>query len=405
MSSGHDPLAVVGWHHGQGLDFLGSLLGPSPPSDLTANRDSGESGPSQRGRSPSPAVIDWALVAELAERHQLLPAVWLAASEASLLEPVPRPLLEPLGRDGPGPHHVAATLELAWLDNQRRMADLLAQLTDVTAALEAAGIVSIALKGAAMCARSVYANPATRIMRDVDLLIAGDRAQAARDVLLRGGYVDYGRACDGASWRHHLAPLRDPSRFGSIELHVAPIGVGWAEALPAEEMWALAESFQFRGARVRVPSTEHLIVHALVHGYEADEHWIRHSIDLRTELELALLADRAGEPDWPAVRGHLDRVGRGRLVDLHLANRRRLFGLEAQRGAGGRRAALWRAGTELLYRFPDARPVAERASRLAHAFDAGRLRRHYGPDSPLTLRRRHAVRVLRRLAPTTRRGR
>jgi hypothetical protein len=160
------------------------------------------------------------------------------------------PMAHALGVPGFERDHLAASL--LW---ERRRADA----AEAIAALARAGIPTLLIKGIAYAGR-LYADPATRPMTDVDLLIAPDAIAAATRALGRLGYWPAGDARERTRF-HHAVTLK---RSGAaIDLHRSirqPLRAG--ARLP--RMWLRAERSPIPGALVPAPVDEAVIGLALI---------------------------------------------------------------------------------------------------------------------------------------------
>ena len=342
----------------------------------------------------------WDAVLAVAGPLDLMPALWRPARALGLVEPVPEPLVEPLGDRAAPRHHPAAVLELAYRRNAARTRDLLDQLETVLDDFAALGIEVVALKGAAHLVGRTWPDPADRAMSDLDLLIDPGAGRTARRHLESLGYVASDHSGDELGGHHHLTPLRHPDRFGSIELHLEPLQRGWRLALGAAELWERAHIRSWRGHRVGVPTGVHTAIISLVHGYLADLARYQAEVPLRMVHELWRFDRVAGPVDWNGVRLDLELIGWESLVDDHrvtvgaLFGDRRALGDEATtplaRSAARARLALAVARTD----HPVVARVADPGLRARSSLDEGRLRRHYGTDieGPWRLRLHHLAR-------------
>ena len=113
----------------------------------------------------------------------------------------------------------------AWRNSQRRMLGMQYELTTLSKLLGAAGVRSIALKGAFL-AYHAYPDAALRPMRDLDILVPEDRLLDAWDCLLAAGARPAGAGGEDdrldyalSAGKHHLPALLTPSGFSKVELH------------------------------------------------------------------------------------------------------------------------------------------------------------------------------------------
>ena len=217
------------------------------------------------------------------------------------------------------PEDCAAYLEAASHLNARRNARLVGQAREIADALRAAGIRAVFLKGTALLLCDLHADPAARLVGDIDLLVASDRLEDAAAALVAAGYR---RLPDRVAHAHDPVRLVREGRPGLIELHHAPVAFSLAPALSAEAVLARAEpSPPAPGALV--PCPEDLVVHAVAHAMLQDHGFRLAELRLCDALDLARLAARYGDAiDWGAVAARLDRVPEGRdalVFCLHAA--------------------------------------------------------------------------------------
>jgi hypothetical protein len=234
--------------------------------------------------------LDWERLWRLGHMHDVLPL--LAAS------------LRPLASQAPIP--------AAWLERaQRRFyATLLRntaladELARVCAALSAAGVAAIPVKGVVL-GETVYGNLALRPAADLDVLVRPHDLPAARATLRALGYGQ--RAEPLFAELHH--PYHDPQYFhpaagGEIclELHWAL----WAARffhLSADALWERASASRLRGAEVRLLSPEDTLLHLAIHRS-------RSALRLRFLCDVAeLLRLHAGVLDWDYLVGQATAAG------------------------------------------------------------------------------------------------
>ena len=278
----------------------------------------------------------------------------------------------------PMPSQVAA----AW--NQARRAAALGVLSQqaalrlVLATLGDAGITTVALKGVTLAWRH-YPEAALRPMRDIDLLVAEDRAIEASQVLAAAGFVP--ETDDPATLRraladdHQLPAQYHPGLGVTIELHHRlgdpPQRRGYRvpQIDPAGVM-ARAVAVECGGAMIPCPAPQDLAAHLIVHALYG------HRLDCGP-LVLAdlhfLAADRA--VDWAALRDQAVRDGWARGHDLLLALVERSFGSLPTALAHRPPTAVLDAAEAALMLDPEARGQAEALSDLTAAQSGPALRR------------------------------
>ena len=328
------------------------------------------------GTSPvTPPPEGWDPVVHQADQQRLVPALWLAASRCQLIDPVPPELRVPLATGIGARRHPAAVMEQAYLDNRVRNDDLIDQFAGVLDRLSGHDIEVVPLKGIDALTRGWAPDPGWREQRDLDVLVPRERAEEAWDLLVADGYQVV-----GPPRPHHLAPLRDPTHFGSIELHTAPVQQAWREALTADDVWARASTSVWRDRPVRRLTATDATVLFLVHAHLAGGSWARASLDLRGVLDVASVP--AAEVDWDAVRLAVGRVGATHLADWHQALAGALLGLDGGTGRPPDRVARRRLDHALAMAGDPraANRAAHAGLRLQAGLDRRRLARHYDLD-------------------------
>ena len=278
----------------------------------------------------------------------------------------------------PVPSQVAA----AW--NQARRAAALGVLSQqaalrlALARLGDAGIAAVALKGVALAWRH-YPEAALRPMRDIDLLVAEDRAIEASQVLAAAGFVP--ETDDPATLRqaladdHQLPAQYHPGLGVTIELHHRlgdpPQRRGYrVPQLDPAGVMARAVALECGGAMIPCPAPQDLAAHLIVHALYG------HRLDCGP-LVLAdlhfLAADHA--VDWAALRDQAVRDGWARGHDLLLALVERSFGSLPTALENRPPTAVLDAAEAALMLDPEARGQAEALSDLTAAQSGPALRR------------------------------
>ncbi|MBS7538692.1 nucleotidyltransferase family protein [Ancylobacter lacus] len=267
------------------VDVLGLLPGSTGRDGLAAELGS---------------VGDWAPVIAEADRHFVLVALG--------------PILGRAGLTARLPAEVADVLALFNRANVARNARMTQALEEVAAALNAAGVVPVLLKGANRLIDGLYPDAGLRVLSDLDLLVPPEQAMAAAGVLEALGFdwvaEDY--AGDQAG-RHQLPPMRRPADGTRIELHRHAVHRPFAAILPADELMAAATPARLGRAEVAIPALRHQFLHLVIHDQLANRGFRRCTLRLRTLLEGRLLLERLapGELEWVIRR--LERHGRGRI--------------------------------------------------------------------------------------------
>jgi hypothetical protein len=196
--------------------------------------------------------LDWPRLSILAERENAYPVFWQRVSRLPSAN-VPTDLAESMRR--------RAMVAQFTLLHQMRM------LESTLAALNAAGIDSILLKGAGLAA-GVYKSFVERPMGDIDLLVRPEQALGARDALLGAGWMQQGNQdlSEFYAGHHHLEPFYDAKGSGaSLELHTDILSPGHPFNLALETWWSRRQPVTVGKQPAAAPSPEHQLLHACVH--------------------------------------------------------------------------------------------------------------------------------------------
>jgi hypothetical protein len=257
--------------------------------------------------------LDWENFIRIAGQELVLPALHGRLEELGVSSRLP----------DDASNFFAAVAEMNLERNQAILSDVAA----VASLLNKVGIEPVLLKGAAYCLTGVYASLATRYLWDVDLLIPEAHLSLAVEAMVQDGFEPE-RSYRLGRFRHHHPPL---ARSGSIsfELHHS-LGMGICKSLlPASEVLEHSVGFDFLGAKVRVPSPDHLMTHLIMHSQIQHPYNERIWPPLRAMLDLVLVRRRFDkEIDWSAIQRRYHKVGQSGVLALHLLQVRDVLGAE-----------------------------------------------------------------------------
>ena len=277
---------------------LGEALGPTLSADT-----------SRRLRDDPTALAE---IVALAARHQLRGNLWLALCRHGLCAPLP----DQLRRHLP-PGHPATVLEDGWTHESRHGAELLVRSRAMIAALNAAGIEPMLLKGMALVMGGILPEPGQRWMVDIDLLVHPEQLAAAIAVMESLGY----RPRPGSTAPHHA-----PAMAGEVEIHFDMVVPALQAALPTDRAWRIATAVAADGLRYWLPSPEDAIVHVALHGQHSNHVQPLARLPLRPLSDLAHLRRRHDRHlDWPALRRRAAAAGHRFAFDTHLYQCCRVF--------------------------------------------------------------------------------
>jgi hypothetical protein len=327
----------------------------------------------------------------LADRHDLLPALWRAQVDAGGWVALPPEALAVVAAHfEPGSTQPPLLAQQAYEANRPRVQDLMAQGDAVLDALAGAGIGAVALKGLHALRAGWWPDPVARVMRDLDVLVAEAEAEPAQAVLGDLGYRSLPSGHDAYA-DHELAAVHLPGRSGSVELHTALVVSRWRGVLPARDVLAAGPPM----------STTDAVVHSIAHAQLHDEAHLLGRLALRSAHELAVLAagPRAGTIDWGGVRTRFAAVGATGALDAQLHLARAAFGAEVPEPSRPLPAAARLALGRWLLARPGWAARYERAVFVPRALSADRMHERYGPGSVWRSRAVHVTRAVRRRGP------
>ena len=336
--------------------------------------------PASSSGSPC-ASFDWMPVLEMANQELLAPALWSTLRSSSNATLLPADAQEYLAH-------------LHQLNGARNRA-LRTQAVQLIGALNTAGIRPIPLKGGLALFDGPYADPAARMMRDLDVLVPLGSRETAIAVLEQLGYRLVQRYAPG---HHAFGDFARPNDPGSIDLHTELVDPAYV--LPAGEVWARATLKEVDGVLYFSPDATDRVMHNLLH---AQIHFLgdfyRGELHLQQVHELVALARYFGPAvDWRFVE---ERMRGHRLttpLESYLLAAHRLLGLEWPLAAPPSLAArLHYRRCELLVAAQALRWTGVLWGNLRGAFAWHRMRALYGSvGGPLRWRGRHLLQYVRK---------
>lgn len=242
--------------------------------------------PSASHASAWPA-IDWNAVVRVAQQHKVAPALWSAIASR-----------------GDVPTPIRAYFQMERELNVRRNTVLMDGLEAILVRLNGEGIVPALLKGSASVASGLYADPAERLMLDLDLLVTPEQAAASVAALRALCYTDL--HAPQTRWVaqevHHLPALCAPSGDFVVELHTWLLDKQYEPMLPHAAVMQRATEAQWRSGRVRMLNPTDRLVHNIVHAQMHHHLSDMGTVEIRQLRELCLLVARFGDSvDWQDV--------------------------------------------------------------------------------------------------------
>lgn len=251
---------------------------------------------------------DWERVEAWSLEHRLAPYLDYALSSAGLGDLPPEALRVRLVQQRRG-----ATLRA--LIMQRDMVRLHRLLAD-------AGIAHLFLKGAYL-AQFAYPAAGLRPLRDLDVLVADDRAIDTFDTLLAGGFTRHPKFAGTpqvfAKAYKHLPPLRSPGTETMVEVHFrtddpASLPDGASARPRFAQIYERRMCRQLAGEDLSFPGPEDFLLHLCTHAVYS------HAFDNGPQIVSDIGWFLAGQPvDWPRFWQLSEAQGTARGAVLALA--------------------------------------------------------------------------------------
>ena len=250
------------------------------------------------------------------QRAQKVAADWEPIIEISNLQLV-TPAVAWILKDRPGlPLEVREYFETVHLLNSKREEAILDALAIALQQLNKVGIEPILLKGAAHLVEKLYPR-GTRLVGDVDMLVAPDQAEQTTMILLKAGYEKSSEPLPPG--HRHLPVLHDRRSGLAIELHTRIEQDADTPVLPLA--WFTAENrlVDFRGRSARLPGPTQLVGHNFVH-HRVNDVSRPAPVELRWLLDMALIRRRfEGEIDWKQLDQFCVCANQGTALATYLA--------------------------------------------------------------------------------------
>ncbi|MBV8537719.1 MAG: nucleotidyltransferase family protein [Alphaproteobacteria bacterium] len=341
--------------------------------------------PAAGGRSAAArrrAIGDWTRPLALANAHLLSPAMYAGLRAAGALADLP----------GDAREYLALLYRL----NRERNEALRCQAVELLAALNAAGVYPLLLKGALSLFGGIYTDPAARMIRDLDVLVPTGQVAGTTRTLASLGYAAIARYEAGHNAYGDFARPHDP---GAVDLHIEVVETPYL--LPASEVWARATRKEAApGAVFFAPSPRDAALHHLLHAQVHHRaNFYRGVLELRQVHEFALLIERCDDIDWAAIHARLAAHRLELVLESYVLAAQRLFECHwpLPQPPSARAEAQWRRGFIRLC-WPMLGTIGAPLANVQSAFAWHRMQHLYTTGSLMTRRLRHAVQFIRKTA-------
>jgi hypothetical protein len=231
----------------------------------------------------------WPRIIDQANQHYLGPALGLALKQGHLAEVLPE--------------DASDFLEDSLHFNRLRNQKIKAQAEELVKALNSNGIVPVVLKGGVYLFEPHSKAFDTRMMVDIDLLVAPEDWD--RSIQTAHG-IGYEVLQTHQPWTHDYHPLGRSGDDASVEFHR---DVGKQRGLlSAKAALAAARSLDAPNHEIRALSPTHRVLHNIFHGAIQDRAYALARIPLRSLHDLCLILENQGDRiDWQDITTRLEK--------------------------------------------------------------------------------------------------
>jgi hypothetical protein len=335
------------------------------------------------GNVPALSNGQWQQVIDLANLYYLTPALaWTLEQKKPTYQM---------------PADAWAFLEGALDLNRSRNKQIRLQALEVTGALAAAGIRPVILKGGVCLFEEGEEAFNSRMMVDLDILVAEDQLPSALDVAAGLNYEVLG----GYNERSH--DIKCKPRSGDrvmIEIHrfLGP----QRTLLPPETVMCQATLLETGSSQILIPSLSHRVLHNIFHAQVQNRGHVLGRVSLRGLHDLGLLLkSESREVNWPAIEDAMVTHGYGKALWSYLYAGQRLLDLPITlHEAHAQRAQRHFRRSMRQIQFRRLQIMVDLLGALSHPFNRPLIEYLYGPSkssASLNLKRcRHAFRMIRK---------
>lgn len=224
---------------------------------------------------------DWVWIGERAETYRLQPLLHSIISQQP---------------DWDIPQDVRTSCSKTHRDFVFRSLIMQQALVEIGRLLDAHHIAYVALKGASL-SLEFYAQPTLRPMRDLDILVAPEKAEQAYELLKKAGFARYpGKADHGMEYAHHL-PLLTNDKAVLVELHHRIAPREWSGSLPlGDQLLTNARRISFQGHEISMAHPTDTAIHLIVHA--CLQHLFDNGPNLLSDMDAL---NQSGLVDWDKV--------------------------------------------------------------------------------------------------------
>ncbi|MDX6501034.1 MAG: hypothetical protein QOG23_4294 [Blastocatellia bacterium] len=243
--------------------------------------------------------LDWEYLLEAANRHCLIPLLYIHLS-AIAHETVPERVKSRLG----DANH----------ENTQSSFFLIGELLKILKCFEANSIAAIPFKGPTL-AQSVYGDVGLRQFADLDVLVHRRDVPRVKELLVSRGFKptpDLTTAQQAALLRFDCAYNFDDGKGVVLDVHWDFVEPHSSLAFDPDPFWGRLEAITIGGNQLMTLSPEDLLLVLCLHGFT--HFWER----LGWICDVASLIDQKKDIDWQLVLANANRLGMRRILLLGL---------------------------------------------------------------------------------------
>jgi len=167
---------------------------------------------------------------------------------------------------------------------------ILAQVREITLALNAVGLEPVYLKGIANMLDGLYIHEAERVVGDIDLLLSPQHCRKAIEIFNNLGYSnENGLDATPPEDAQHYPPYFKEGEPCRIELHIE---ISREESMPllsGEKILSDSTEVEYDGIHYRIPEAKHRVLHNFIHSQLRNNNYKDNVLDLRQLLDFHLL--------------------------------------------------------------------------------------------------------------------
>jgi len=220
---------------------------------------------------------DWNSFIWTCSNHLVLPVIYLKFLKYDLLGYLPEVL--------------AQHLEDIYSLNRKRNEQILEQMKEINATLNAAGISPIYLKGTGNLIDGIYSDIGERIIGDIDLLVREDDYLKSVELAKEIGYINYWGEPNNPLKIKHYPRLYKEHVPADLEIHHIPVRSKYSKYFNSEMIFRQkTEVIGFPGCFV--PGDEHKVVLNFIHSQLSNSGHQLGVVSLRDIYDLYLFSER-----------------------------------------------------------------------------------------------------------------